>query len=968
MQLIVLILVSSTPAPKRPTSLIPLHLLRFEFRYQFARPVTWLYFALIFGQGIWYGLGAYSQFGSRLLWVNAAANAYLVLASPGLILTVVACLLAGQSLTKDLEFKVADYAYATPIADRDYFLGKLLGTLLTVFVLALAYPLGTLAVPLFAEGITGPVPVGQLIDGFFMLLVQNLFIIVSIAFAVTVFTRRMTGAYVVMFGMVLYFLVSNLSVGNDLPNDLLLLLDPFGVGMVRDGVMLMSIADKNTGFLEYPAMLFINRVLWLGLSFGLIAQAERHFSFMTFSGRVEGLGILGGGVEAESLVTKQVDLHPKPFTLHPKPFTLHLLARHEFLGMVKQTAFRVVMAFLALLLVVFATVLMRNPDFPMMLTTARLTALREPLAIYVGLFLMVFSGELVFRERTVNIWAIYDTMPTATVITMLAKLLAMIGVAALLALSLGATGVLIQVATGSYPIDWNLYALDLGLGAFLAYVCWIALACGVAVVVNHQLASHVVSVVLLMVLMLAPRFGFESAGRWLYGWLPGTDAYSELAGYGAFASARWVFAGVWLAVAGIFITLALWGYNRGVVVDFSARISQLKAQFSGGYAVTLSGFLALFVAGQVFISQHDYDKSAALLTQTKKAWATAEPLALQTKSSVITVGKRAIALTIRYKHPETVALWQNAVSDALRRGTELFGAYPYQELIITEAPSPTETTRSLPGQIRLTETEGWTADIRQPNQLDYLFYVATREVLKQWTNRHYAPGSGLVENSLVEYLALQAVKERFGLDRLRDRLAQRNKAYDQQRRLVADFEPTLALSSGKAYVERDRAALVFSSIGEVWGDKSLSLSIGQFFRQASSTQKPASLTSTAFVQHLTNALPDSIRFLTSYLTERQLFDVSIDRVNRVADAIVVKLNGHKWRDDGLGTLTLTPPADAMPLVVLDRSGREIYRKLVWPTDQNLPIWLPELPTARTVVLDPLCVWPDVFRFDNRRIL
>jgi len=191
--------------------LLPLHLLRFEFQYQFARPVTWLYVALIFGQGIWYGLGAYSQFGSRLLWVNSAANAYLVLASPGLILTVVACFLAGQSLTKDLDYKVADYTYATPIADRDYFLGKLLGTLLTVFMLALAYPLGTLAVPLLAEGITGPVPVGQLLNGFFTLLIQNLFVIVCIAFSATVFTRRMTGAYVVMFGMVLYFLVSNLS-------------------------------------------------------------------------------------------------------------------------------------------------------------------------------------------------------------------------------------------------------------------------------------------------------------------------------------------------------------------------------------------------------------------------------------------------------------------------------------------------------------------------------------------------------------------------------------------------------------------------------------------------------------------------------------------------------------------------------------------------------------------------------------
>jgi len=80
------------------------------------------------------------------------------------------------------------------------------------------------------------------------------------------------------------------------------------------------------------------------------------------------------------------------------------------------------------------------------------------------------------------------------------------------------------------------------------------------------------------------------------------------------------------------------------------------------------------------------------------------------------------------------------------------------------------------------------------------------------------------------------------------------------------------------------------------------------------------------------------------------------------------MNNQKWADDGLGTLTAQLPADAMPLVVLDGSGREIYRKLVWPTSQNLPLWLPELPTARTVVLDPLGAWPDVFRFNNRRVI
>lgn len=373
--------------------------------------------------------------------------------------------------------------------------------------------------------------------------------------------------------------------------------------------------------------------------------------------------------------------------------------------------------------------------------------------------------------------------------------------------------------------------------------------------------------------------------------------------------------------------------------------------------------------GQWQISQQLVDQPGAMLAQTKQSWVQQEAQTLKSYPTQVKVGQRTVGLVVRAYHPETVSLWQRAISDALQRGTDIFGAYPYPALTVTEVPSTTESTRSTPSEIRLTEAEGWTADARLPEQLDYLYYVATREVLKQWTNPRCAPGAGLVENSLVEYLALQAMKDRFGVDRLRERLAQRFARYERQRGVAASFEPTLAQSKGSLYVERDRAALVFNSIGQLWGDKPLSLSIGQFVRQGGSADQPASLTSAAFVQHLTKALPDSIWFLASYLTERPFFDAFIANVHRTGDAIVIRVDCQKWDDDGYGALKPKLLADAMPLVVLDGSGREIYRKMVWPTIQlRDPFWIPDLPNARTIVLDPLGAWPDVQRSNNRKVI
>ncbi len=965
---------------------------RFELRYHLRRPATWLFAALMIGQGVWYSWQLAQQYANDQLFVNSAANAYLVLASMGVGLAVVAVLLAGQSLTKDLDHRTAPYLYAMPISDQSFFVGRFLGTFLTVLGLAVFYLLGIAAMPLLGNlarnpgqigpRLAGPVPVLALVQGFLELTVLQVFTVVSVAFSLTVLFRSIRGAYLMLFLMVLYFLLAGTPQSDGSPpNDLLLLLDPFGVGMVRDAVLEMLPADQNAGPLPFPDMLFINRLLWLALSLGLLREAEKRFSFAGFgtpksesarfllfrflSFRREEESALPGEMDSSSRRNdkKRVDDKKRASSLIPANRILRL-TRLEFRELTRQTLFRVVVGLLALLTVLFATVFNQNPDFPELLTTARITAIRHPLGLFTGLFLLIFTGELIHRERTVGLWAIMDALPRSVSVRLLPKLLALAGGAALLTGVLFGVGLAVQLASG-FPvadIDWSLYALDFVVDGWWPMCQFVALGAVVSVLLNNRIAGHLVSVALLVALWTVNQ-AVTNNSVWLFGFLPGSKAYSDLIGYGA-AGALWPGVSLaWWGVAGLFVILALLGWQRGVPATVAQRVQEAKRRFSGRYALAGGVLGAMLLAGIGWKQQIALNNTELNLPP--------EPISYQTKTTVFqSADGRAVPVSVVYHHDYQADKFLSATVAALQTGERLFGPYPFQKLRVVEIPqTPGALVTAKPGQIMLPETEGWTANPNQPDDLDYLDYLATREVMNQWLVHGLkpasGPGAGFLKTSLAEYLALQTVSARYGPDRLRQRLAQRADRYTKGRAQCNGPEPTLLQAETQTFVARDRAALVLTSIGQIWGDSALSRCIGQFYRIAVG----ASPWSTAidFDAHLSGQLPDSLRYLTGYLTHRYRFGFHIGRISRQPSDIGVAIYPEKTDDDALGNRTDVLPNDLVPVVLLDGNGHEVYRTLVRPDPMQPGFRLPLVPGAQEAAVDPLGAWVGATSRDKRKV-
>jgi ABC-type transport system involved in multi-copper enzyme maturation permease subunit len=929
---------------------------QFEFRYHLRQPIFYVYAAITLMHGFW----ATYQFDAQAPSETPALIAYRVLASFGLILAIATVLIAGEALTKDTTFKTHTYLYTYPLTSRTHFAGRFVGAYLTAFALAFVFLLGILLFFFTRPAGTVQVPYLALIDGFLWLSPLNCFIIASITLSLTVFFRSIRGAYLSLFLVVLYFLLTDSDETSPLGADIWLLLDPFGIGMMREAIDDMAFRSVPDALLTFPDMLFINRLLWLGLVVGVLAQAEGRFTINTFGYKPtkekHSSFMAGSPLPA---------LRPLPYVRATfsgwLPYKMVLnLARLEFQNLIRQPVFQITSGLLVILAVVLATVFGLNPDFPELPLTSRMTALRLPMGLFISLFLVIMTGELIVHERTIGFWPIYHSLPQPAWVLLLAKLGALVGAAFLLTLVLFFTGISIQITQGFSNIDWSLYISDLVMDGLLRFCQLIALGALITALVTNRLLAHLINLLILGTLFIRYAILSPSESARLYSFLPGSTTYSDLTGYAPFTTIRLVMHVIWWGFAGLFTTVFLLLWNRGVVASLKDRFIQVKERFSWAYGFSIIASCLLVGLGAWCLQVSALrlvkpDRQAILATQT---------------TTVRSTSGRNISIQVHYYHPYQVPQMLHVAQTAIQKGEQIFGAYPFPSFHIREVSDRSRPIRSVPGQVDITERQGWTADYQQPRQLDYIDYLISREVFKQWLVHSlkppHQPGNGFIQQSLAEYLALQEVSEKYGSDRLAQRVWQRKALYIASRRNANHtFEPALTTSINNDALERGRGALTLTSISQVWGTVPLNNTIHDFYQLA--IQKPTLATADAFTRQFSHHLPDSLQYLTSYLTDQVWFDFKIGRIANLVNGLNVEIIAKKWLERKPGQQLPLFINDFVPLVIFNKEGREIYRRMVHPNPDEPFVHLPVIPAAHTVQIDPLSTWPEINKRDNAKI-
>ena len=592
---------------------------RFELRYHCKKIHTILFFFLLVFQGVWYMIGVNDLFANNSIHLNAPAVIYRNLAVMGIILFAITAIISAGALARDLESGAANIIYPAIIHEKKYFLGKYIGVMLANFAVVLGYPLGILLFPFLGIGSPeqfGPVPVGQMVHGFFLFTVPNLVFLVTFAVFLVVMFRKAAAAYLGVLLICILFLLSTSARKDSLYPLIIELFDPFGYCSVESITDKMDVLELNSAYLPVTPTLLLNRLIWGAMSLFLFVTALLKYNFKTFTarfvkkspGKENAVNSFSQAGQAVSPAMKQGFASHLVKSLQLTASDMkNILGSPIFLG-ITATLF---LMFLGYNFFWTSAYYLTTSHLPL---TSVMTYIRIPMLVVISLILLILSGELLFKDRTAGVWQIVDAMPTPSWVFVLSRLLAMAGVAFLILSLIFVAGVLSQWVMGFTDIEWGLYLRDLYGPRFGWLTCLhiISLAFFCGAFFSSRLHGHIVSIALFIFISMSVDFKLIEQLRFGFPFVPGVFGpekynYSEMNGYGVLDAGLGWYAGAWTALAAFFCIFTLLLWNRGVNRTVKERWQVLKQTLrtSGGRALAASMICCLFLFGYFQYGIHE---------------------------------------------------------------------------------------------------------------------------------------------------------------------------------------------------------------------------------------------------------------------------------------------------------------------------------------------------------------------------
>jgi ABC-type transport system involved in multi-copper enzyme maturation permease subunit len=578
------------------------HIFRFELRYRFAQPGTYLYF------GVFALAGFLSQtvedfgFASAKVHVNspdALAQLHIIASIMGMFVTAA---VLGTPIYRDDKDGMTGLVYTTSITKPAYLGGRFLGSLLTIWFIMSGISVGALLgmlMPWVAADKLGPVLplalLGPLVFGAWV----NALFAGCIFFAAYLVFRSPLVVY--LGGIVLFVLyqVSFTFVNKVSSDHLFCMLDPFGIGAKQIDAKYWTIAERNTRLADFfGGELGQNRLLWGSIGVVLLLACA-FFRLGQPKTRVK-----KAAPEAAPVMAAVGGLRRSApeFGAGLGWWQLRRMAGVQLLNVVRAWPFRV-LALLGVVFVLFNAYFTyedaRGIQLPVTYLILRLV--NDNYTLFQLLIITIYAGELVWRERDTRLQLVFDALPFSNWVPFLSKLLALLAVQVLLTLLMDGVGLAIQLYRAPALVEPLLYLKDFTLQvASLAVLCTVALA--VQTVANNKYVAHALMMVYYgVVFLLADALGLHHALLKFGAAVPYT--YSDMNGYGHLVAPLLAINAYYLAGALVLALLTGLLWVRGNDTGARTRVRLLGQRLrQPGMRPALAGALGLLLGagGWVF--------------------------------------------------------------------------------------------------------------------------------------------------------------------------------------------------------------------------------------------------------------------------------------------------------------------------------------------------------------------------------
>lgn len=584
----------------------------FEVRYQLRQPlfslVTLFLAVLLFLAGTGHNPGA----ALGRLHLNAPAVIFELLVKGVFLVLFLMTAFVASAAVRDFDHRTSELFFSLPISRFDYLTGRFAGTMV-VCVLPYLVGAGALAASVFMPWLDparlGPFRLAPYAFGLGVLIIPTLLALGAAFYALASWTRSTLATYL---GVVAFFAVSTTAgmAASHLGSAWIgQLLDPFGVVALAGALEHWTLAELNTAIPDIGGTLLWNRLLWLALglsALGLtVATVDPTRPRKRPSRTPEATpapSLLAPASRVETIATSR---EPPPATsqrFRGHPVLTRVLV--QFLHLLRREAANAMgnLAFLGLLALGLFVLLQAAssagdlfgmPVHPR--TYLMLEALQGGYSIDLLLVVVLYSGELIWKERALRLHEILDSLPTPTGAAFTAKLTALVLMMAVF-LSAGVFALVgFQLSRGHADLELGLYLRGAALAAVYPLLM-LVLACFCHVVAPNRIAGYGLVILFILTWDLLEELGFENH-LYRFASLPPTP-WSDFNGYGPFlAPFAWT-ALYWGFAALVLIGLSLLFWRRGTDDTWTARRAVARARFRGpARGLTALGSLGLLAVG-----------------------------------------------------------------------------------------------------------------------------------------------------------------------------------------------------------------------------------------------------------------------------------------------------------------------------------------------------------------------------------
>ncbi|MDY6948887.1 MAG: M1 family aminopeptidase, partial [Pseudomonadota bacterium] len=297
------------------------------------------------------------------------------------------------------------------------------------------------------------------------------------------------------------------------------------------------------------------------------------------------------------------------------------------------------------------------------------------------------------------------------------------------------------------------------------------------------------------------------------------------------------------------------------------------------------------------------------------------------------------------KHAYNVERMIDATRKSLDYFTVNFSPYQHKQVRILEFPRYAKFAQSFANTIPFSESIGFIADLTDPEDIDYVFYVTAHEMAHQWWGHQVigadVQGQTMIMESLAQYSALMVMEKEYGREHMRRFLKYELDRYLRGRGGELIEELPLMRVEDQQYIHYAKGSLALYRLRDEIGEENLNRALAGYIRDTAYQQAPYT-TTLELVGHIREQAPADKQALIDELLARIIF-----YDNRVISAAVtpragkfdvtIEYQAAKRESDGAGHETEVALDDWIEVGVFarDAGAKEYSEKPLYLQRQRI---------------------------------